>query len=239
MSSDAKRQNGFPRFAGSSSGVYLADTIWTQLQTDVTTQPDHTVPHAGSDIEQAFISRHDELDSGADDPRHIQHTLTNIDLLQHEALRSRITRYFAIWHPLFPFLDGAYVIRCFDDAVSMAQLEAMVTASGPGGAGLLAGTGSSAFAGLSAQEGLVLSAIFLVVITLGDLDCGDGRSQGLPHLTSPAHANTLAHLVVGATQAGKVNDLFALQALLGVQLYLYATRALRPAMHLSGLLTSK
>lgn len=154
-------------------------------------------------------------------------------------MRSRITRYFAVWHPLFPFLDGAYVIRCFDDAVSMAQLEAMMAASGPSGAALFAGSGSSAFAGLSAQEGLVLSAVFLAVISLGDLDDGEHTASEIPRITSPAHANTLAHLVVGATQDGKVNDLFALQALLALQLYLYATRALRPAMHLSGTLTSE
>jgi hypothetical protein len=36
-----------------------------------------------------------------------------------------------------------------------------------------------------------------------------------------------------------VNDLFALQSLLAIQLYLYASRALRPAMHMSGTLVSE
>lgn len=103
---------------------------------------------------------------------------------------------------------------------------------------------SSAFTGLSAQEGLALSAIFLAVCSLGALLFSDFENGGIgittfPCIASPSHASTLAHLVVGATQDVKVNDLFAIQAVLALQLYLYATRALRPAMHLSGILTSK
>lgn len=178
-----------------------------------------------------------------------QYLLKTSDLRHDAALRSRITKYFETWHPLFPFLDGAYLIRCFDDAVNMAQLEAMMSSSVPSGSMAFNSSASSAFTGLSAQEGLALSAIFLAVCSLGGLSLSDtgngavgvfgGDSATCPRITSPSHASTLAHLVVGATQDGKVNDLFALQAVLALQLYLYATRALRPAMHLSGILTSK
>lgn len=122
-----------------------------------------------------------------------------------------------------------------------------MTASTPVGSLPFEG-GSSAFTGLSAQEGLVLSAIFLAVCSLGGLgaeapNTSDIENHGTvtkcPRIMSPSHASTLAHLVVSATQDGKVNDLFALQAILALQLYLYASRALRPAMHLSGILTSK
>lgn len=154
-----------------------------------------------------------------------------------------------MWHPLFPFLDGAYLIRCFDDAVNMAQLEAMMSASVPSGSMAFNSSTSSAFTGLSAQEGVALSAIFLAVCSLGGLspyndgeldEVSAGSAQaGHPRISSPSHASTLAHLIVGAAQDGKVNDLFALQAILALQVYLYATRALRPAMHLSGILTSE
>lgn len=128
----------------------------------------------------------------------------------------------------------------------MAQLEAMMCASEPIGSTLGNSSSSSAFSGLSAQEGLALSTIFLAVCSLGGLsldeevvsnDAPAVGINGYPRIASPSHASTLAHLVVGAAQDGKVNDLFALQAILALQLYLYATRALRPAMHLSGILT--
>jgi hypothetical protein len=153
-------------------------------------------------------------------------------LLQETVLRDRITRYFFTWHPLFPFLDGAYLIQCFDNATNMAKLQGIMTAAGPINPAL------SAFEGLSPEQGLVLSAMFLAVFALGRLD-EQSPSDTCVYLYSASHAMTLGNMIIGAVQNSKVNDLFAIQALLAIQLYLYATRALRPAMHMSGILTSK
>lgn len=232
--------------------MYLADTIRAQLSTRPETgQQVVTEGTTDSEIEQAFISRHNEQSAdGSDSLGYWQYSLKTADLRQDETLRACITKYFEIWHPLFPFLDGAYLIRCFDDAVNMAQLEAMMSASVPTGSMAFNNSAASAFTGLSSHEALVLSAVFLAVWSLGGLELektrGPGPETGMPEhgtpqfprITSPSHASTLAHLVLGAAQEGKVNDMFALQAILALQLFLYATRALRPAMHLSGILTS-
>jgi hypothetical protein len=102
-----------------------------------------------------------------------------------------------------------------------------------------------AFLGLSSEEGLLLSATFLSIFALGGLDDASASDNLLPcaslspRLQSPSHATKLAHQIIEIIQTAKVNDLFALQALLAIQLYLYASRALRPAMHMSGTLISK
>jgi hypothetical protein len=102
-----------------------------------------------------------------------------------------------------------------------------------------------AFSGLSSGEGLILSATFLSIFALGGLDDASASDNLLPsdavtpRLRSASHATKLSHQIVEIIQTAKVNDLFALQSLLAIQLYLYASRALRPAMHMSGTLISK
>lgn len=102
-----------------------------------------------------------------------------------------------------------------------------------------------AFSGLSPEEGLILSATFLSIFALGGLDNVLTSEQPLPsdrtypRLQSASHATKLAHQIVEIIQTAKVNDLFALQSLLAIQLYLYTSRALRPAMHMSGTLISE
>ena len=102
-----------------------------------------------------------------------------------------------------------------------------------------------AFRGLSSEEGLILSATFLSIFALGGLDDASASDNLLPsaslspRLRSASHATKLAHQIIEIIQTAKVNDLFALQALLAIQLYLYASRALRSAMHMSGTLISR
>lgn len=102
-----------------------------------------------------------------------------------------------------------------------------------------------AFSGLSSEEGLILSATFLSIFALGRLDNASASDNLLPsaslspRLRSPSHATRLAHQIIEIIQTAKVNDLFALQSLLAIQIYLYASRALRPAMHMSGTLISE
>lgn len=175
-------------------------------------------PH-DSAIEQAFIHR-----TNIDEPRAVEaqfyshYILRATDLQQEEALRTRLISYFAIWHPLFPFLDGAYILQCFNNAILMAQLD----------------QSGQAFNGLKQEEALVLSAIMMSVFTMG------GQTDPLlPLLKGTSHATMVAHLILGAAQNSTINDLFAVQGLIAIQLHLYATRTLRPAMHLSGTITSE
>ena len=236
---EAYKQNGYPRFAGSSSGVYLADTVRTQLSNDQ--DEAETGQDLDSEIEQAFITRNTgrPLEESAHTFDH--HLLKVSDFRSEPALRAFITGYFGRWHPLFPFLDGAYLIQCFDGAVDLSSREAIQS----GYDVQYSSNSKMAFQGLSLEEGLILSATFISIFSLGGLDSTSASDNLLPttndypRFRSASHATRLAHQIVEIIQTAKVNDLFALQSLLAIQLYLYASRSLRPAMHMSGTLISK
>jgi hypothetical protein len=233
-------QNGFPRFAGSASGIYLADTISTEVP-------------SGSEIGEAFVSRNNGVLPAP--PSHTQEIalydpflLKSTDLRRHDELRARLNRYFLKWHPLFPFLDGAYVLQCFDNAVALSELEAMMPATlSPEGNGSAPLGGQHAFQGLKMDDALVLTAVFTSVFSIGDMDEPSGSGSGnigegrrpLPLFRSTKQVTTLANLIVGCCQDSSVNDMFALQALASLELRLYATRSFRPAMHLSGTVASE
>jgi hypothetical protein len=197
-----------------------------------------------TDIEQAFIARNTGRSSEVT-PRFFEgEILKASDLRSSAKLRDCITRYFARWHPLFPFLDGAYLIQCFDNAVNLATADSRHYVNQDKQSDTLPST-QVAFRGLSPEEGLILSATFLAIFALGGLDEASASDNLLPiashhpHLRSASHATKLAHQIIEIIQTSKVNDLFALQSLLAIQLYLYASRALRPAMHMSGTLVSE
>lgn len=190
------------------------------MQTEIGPSPHDST---SGNIEEAFIYRtNNEEPRAAEAHFYAQYLLKTSDLLQEEVLRSRFDAYFAIWHPLFPFLDGAYLLQCFSNALVMAKLGTSSTAR-------------QAFEGLKEEEALVLSAIMMAVFSMG----GDKDTLGLPLLRGTSHATMLAHLILGACQNSTINDLFAVQGLIAIELYLYSTRTLRPAMHLSGTITSE
>ncbi|BEJ13085.1 hypothetical protein CspHIS471_0302590 [Cutaneotrichosporon sp. HIS471] len=195
--------SGFPRFAGSASGVYLADTVRAQADA------------AAPGIEQAFTSR------AADEPDEsvvYEHFSLRASDLLAPGLRASLESYFESWHPLFPFLDGAYVLSAYEAALTAATTRP----DGP------------AFP-LSPAESLALTAIFKAIVAIGD--DGTAARAGFPRLASTSQATMLGHLVLGACQGGSINDLFAIQALVALMLFMYLSRRLRPAMHLSGTVT--
>jgi hypothetical protein len=195
-----------------------------------------------TEIEQAFIARNTGKSSDAPAQAYEHEILQVADLRAKAELRDCITRYFARWHPLFPFLDGVYLIECFDKAADIARSDEEELGNCHDETGIAA---RPAFHGLSPEEGLILSATFLSIFALSGLDDVSTSDNLLPsaslspRLRSASHATKLAHQIIEIIQTAKVNDLFALQALLAIQLYLYASRALRPAMHMSGTLISK
>jgi len=214
--------------------VYLADTIRSEVSPTA-----HPIPG----IEEAFIFRTSETEPRLEEVPFYEHYILKADQLVQSNeidIRACLAGYFSSWHPLFPFLDGAYLIQCLDNAVSMARLEEMMVHALPDGNSTRTGYRKPAFDGLKTEEALVLSAIFMAAIGIGDLMRPIvGNSTSLPRLRTTSQATMLAHLVLGACQNSKVNDLFAIQALLAIQIYLFSTRALRPAMHLSGTTTSE
>lgn len=214
--------------------MYLADTV----QTEIGPSP-RDVPSEG--IEEAFIYRnHYEEPRATEAQYYNQYSLKVTDLLASDRLRTRLNSYFTLWHPLFPFLDGAYLLQCFSNAVSLATQNTTATNAGMQGQGMGTGSGGDrcAFEGLKAEEALVLSAIMMAVFTIGVED-GRINDAGLPLYRGASHATMVAHLIVGACQNSKINDLFAIQGLIAIELYLYTTRTLRPAMHLSGTVSSE
>nr|XP_019044403.1 hypothetical protein I302_07687 [Kwoniella bestiolae CBS 10118]OCF23333.1 hypothetical protein I302_07687 [Kwoniella bestiolae CBS 10118] len=221
--------NGFPRFAGSSSGVYLADTV----QSDLTSQ-DHPTPDPG--IEDAFMQRNNDEPRSDETALYDIYLLRTKDLLEEETLRTRLNRYFATWHPLFPFLDGAYLLQCFNNSLNLAKIHHTVIPLES-----IQDSQISAFEGLTHEQSLALTTIFLVVFTIGGLgliESGNGlnSSSKVPQIHSTSQATMLGHLIVGACQNSRINDLFGIQALLAIELLFYVTRTFRPAMHLSGVI---
>lgn len=138
-------------------------------------------------------------------------------------MREALEAYFETWHPLFPYLDGAFVLDAYERAVATA----------------VGGSNPNALAfQIPPAENLVLSAIFKAIVAIGDVD-GKVAQAGFPGLVSTSQTTMLSHLVLGACQGGSVNDLFAIQALVALMLFMYLSRRLRPAMHLSGTVTSE
>ncbi|OCF76399.1 hypothetical protein I204_02094 [Kwoniella mangroviensis CBS 8886] len=228
--------NGFPRFAGSASGVYLADTVRSDL-----TSKDHPTPDPG--IEDAFIHRNNDEPRSDETALYDIYLLRSKDMLEEDLLRTRLNRYFAIWHPLFPFLDGAYLLQCFNNSLKLAEIHKMVQSNDPDKRddGLTFDQ-ISAFEGLTPEQSLALTTIFLVIFTIGGLGIDETGSNvdsasKIPTIHSTSQATMLGHLVVGACQNSRIPDLFGIQALLAIELLLYVRRTYRPAMHLSGVIT--
>jgi hypothetical protein len=215
----------------------------------------------------AFINRNNDLEPPRQDEvsSYSHFTLRASDLRHHQAMRGCLVEYFRTWHPLLPFLDGAYLISAFDNAVALAQLDEALQARDAGfedrrqgGTGdVSSGSGEAtrskerdgaafrkdrpAFEGLKEAESLILSAIIKAVVSIGAKGMSSLSAEekaGLPLLLSTTQVTMLGHFIVGASENSSVSDLFAIQALLGIELYLYVTRSMRPAMHLSGVIVS-
>lgn len=168
-------------------------------------------------------------------------------LVRSDEARAAITNYFSTWHPLFPFLDGGYIISQFDDAVSLANMSLPIPALSDSPDGTMpVPQPRPAFGGMAEEEALVLTAVFSSIISIGqlemDIDTAMGRTDpvhSLPVFKSARQATMLAHLVVEASESGGVDDVLAVQALAAIELWLYLSRSLRPAMHLSGTIGSE
>ncbi|WWC86578.1 uncharacterized protein L201_001455 [Kwoniella dendrophila CBS 6074] len=246
--------NGFPRFAGSLSGVYLADTV----RSDITSyDQNHPTPELYPGIDEAFIHRNNDEPRSDETALYDIYLLKSKDLLEEESLRLRLNRYFAIWHPLFPFLDGAYLLQCFNNSLQLAKIQfAHSNQNAQETSDTIIGSGSdsrsiqysqlSAFEGLTPEQSLGLTTIFLVIFTIGGIGLDEQNNSNLgsnaadpkiPTIHSTSQATMLGHLVVGACQNSRINDLFGIQALLALELLFYVTRTYRPAMHLSGVIT--
>jgi len=122
----------------------------------------------------------------------------------------------------------------------------------------------TAFPGMKDEEALVLSTIYRSITSIGHMDTeprsrttspadrsqtraaiptartdtGPG-TEGLPIFRSVKEARMMAHLVVEVSEEGGVDDLLAIHALVGIELWFYLSRNLRPAMHLSGIVGSE
>lgn len=180
-------------------------------------------------IEEAFIARNDADVPHSDDALFYSHfALKAADLVQAGRGRDALERYFSTWHPLFPFLDGGYIIDLFECAAGRAARTDPASSE------------TLAFPDLKIEEAMLLSAIFLAIFAIADMGGDDQLSHRpeLPRLQSSTQATLLSSLIVGACQNGAVSDTLAIQALVAIMLYFYLSRTLRPAMHLSGIVAS-
>lgn len=167
---------------------------------------------------EAFISQLEGLPPAREEqPSYTPYLLTAGDFSDEAELRSRFNTYFANWHPLFPFLDGAYLQGIFKRCAGNAR------------------AGVAVFEGMGGEHALVLSAIFRSIFTIG----GTGRAgPGIPIFTDSTSASTLAMVVLGACESNRLDHISTVQALFAIELSLYFARRFRPASHLSGLINS-
>lgn len=215
--------------------MYLAGTLSSELSP---ARPFNT------GIDEVYVNRNNDIEPRKDEVSHYsQFTLQASDLKHHEKIRQALKQYFATWHPLFPFLDGTYLISSFDSAVALAQMNEAINASlatsSESGNAPPSLQNRQAFDGLKEEEDLVMSAIFKAVISIGAMTLSPEERAGLPVWFSTTQVTMIGHFIVGAIENSSVSDLLAIQALLGIELYLYVSRLMRPAMHLSGVISSK
>lgn len=157
------------------------------------------------------------------DTQHTYHTLRAEHFKHEREIRERFDRYFSIWHPLFPFLDGARLSQTLDAAANVSRG--------------IAAASNGRLLGETSNEELGLSTIILSVISIGSLG-QTADSVDLPVLQSATHGTWLAYTIMDALDNGAINSLLALQALVAVDLYLYAARRSRQAYRLCGSIIS-
>lgn len=235
-------QDGHPRFAGSSTGIYLADTVWTAVSPVA----------ADADLDEAFLHRNNRLSVNQQQshtaPLYSDKPILDADdfAQSQDQIREHFCSYFKLWHPLFPFLDGRTLSQMLEEAFISArnvQLD-QGTRTPP------QSRTCPAFPYLTSDQALVYSTIFRAVITLGSVghsrvnEQTSGNTLNVPvdrlhDLGSPQQAMHLAQLIVSACQMSRVPEILALQGLLSVQVVLFGLRETRPAMHLGGLVTSE
>ncbi|KAI5449818.1 hypothetical protein NCC49_004030 [Naganishia albida] len=218
---------GHPRFAGSSTGIYLADTVWTAVSPVA----------ADTDLDEAFLHRNNrQLGSTSRTQTQEDDPVLSVDAFaKEEQVREDFCTYFRLWHPLFPFLDGRLLSQRLE--------EAFVLARGPANQATPSTTRSSAFPHVAPDEALVYSTIFRAVITLGSSN--SDRSDTPPSapldrihdLREPGQAMYLVQRIVSACQISRISEILALQGLLAVQVLLFGLRETRTAMHVGGLST--
>ncbi|KAJ9093836.1 hypothetical protein QFC21_006207 [Naganishia friedmannii] len=232
--------SGHPRFAGSSTGIYLADTVWTAVSPVAT----------DADLDEAFLHRNNQLSAnqqpGLTSPWQSDKPILDADdfAQSQDQIREHFCGYFKVWHPLFPFLDGRTMSQMLEEVFTSAR-----TVQLDQGTHIpLRSRMCPAFPHLTFDQALVYSTIFRAVITLGSVGSSRVHEQSssnqpnvpldrLHDLRSPQQAMHLAHLIVSACQMSKIPEILALQGLLSVQIVLFGLRETRPAMHIGGLVT--
>ncbi|WVR08892.1 hypothetical protein IAU60_005951 [Kwoniella sp. DSM 27419] len=240
--------NGSPRFIGSASGVFLAEKLRQIIASstslpieDVFVQRNETIEPAEwrsrvGDVASAGTIKGDyrnpvpfEAAAGAaTSPEYNhQHRDRYTDYtLSHEWFRSnadmvstRMDMYFEMWHPLFPFLDGQQVVEQLDRyAAAQTSIDGYQTTEQP-------------------EHDLVLSTILHCIFCITQSDDLNSPNRPYPMILPPPDAFILASLICSALEEAKIGDLFAIQGLLCLQLYLWTEKKYRPASHLGGMIT--
>lgn len=166
---------------------------------------------------EAFISQMEEANPRREDDQanwdgYRPHLLSKNDFADESQLWLYFHHYFSVWHPLFPFLEGASL----RDSFSLLCLNVR--------------NGMEVFDGMTAEDALVLSVTLEAVFQIG------GQRQ--TRRVQPARA-VVTHLILAACEAFRLDYISAIRALFAVELSLWFARRFRPASHISGLLSSK
>jgi hypothetical protein len=212
--------------------VYLVDTVRSELSL-----PDRR----DGGILEAFFSRTDELQAGSTSAAggpYEPHILSASDFLLEAELRARFSQYFALWHPLFPFLDGAHIKQGFEQALASAKVHNILSGSSPSAAAY----GKNVFEGMSVEHALVFTAILRSISTIGTrggIMPGEEPVRGVPSFQSSSQVTLLGRLILDACEESRLSDALAVQGLLALLLTLYVSRKMRPASHLCATVISE
>lgn len=179
-------------------------------------------------IDEAFVRRTNEERSGGEpqqweDNPYRPFCLRLDQCLDDTELWRCLTAYFAVWHPLFPFLDGRTAQSDLQEALN--------------GRATHTDSRRDALAFRMDDDALRLTKTVVLTSIVSISRIGHARSSAsLPEFQSTRQATNMAYMVIDACDHSSVNNLLAVQALVAVDLFLYASHKIRQAFHLSGII---
>lgn len=178
------------------------------------------------------------------------------DMANEAELQKRFNAYFAIWHPLFPFLDGQTTRSAFRKLVEAGKSKGTprgrsgpTSQAVPGPSHLQAPSSKAARSGTSAlmgiwkdvpgEEALVITAVLRSIFFIAgpsDPTLGSSIDTSAPTFSDTSSITQLAYVILSACEAAQVDLVAAVQAMFALALALYTARQFRPASHLLGML---
>ena len=200
---------------GSSSGVFFVNTVRRAFSAAFSATTAETQPYAAS---EDILAGGEHIVSSP-----VEKTLAKaLGKLPGKSVASGLVlSFFKAWHPLFPFLHGP---------TFLSDMEAIYAANdrpSPKAEGLFRKSGpSSELDDIDIRKAVTL----LLIVNVASLDSAETILPSNSRIKSSADVARMAGVL------GVRHDIVTIQALVAAELYLIATRALREASTIGGML---